>query len=577
MVEQATGRNLTEGVIKQQEDSTQAVSQAAEETRADISPDASKADSTIAGSQAEDMVSMQELLAQESASYRDVHRGMVVKGRVVSVTPEGVMVDIGTKLEGLIPFGQLSSKELADPKTYLHPGDVATVYVVRADIPNATIILSKKRAEQEEAWNEIQEFSKNKTPVEVVIAERVKGGLVADIQGIRAFLPASQVDVRRVNDLVPYVGQKFKVRVVELNRRRNRVIISRRSVIEEEQALVKSHTLAQLKPGFVAEGEVVEITEFGAFVNLGGIDGLVHRSELTWGRFRHPSEVVRKGDRVKVEVLDMDLEKERINLSMKSLIPDPWTTVEQRYSIGDRVKGKVTNLTSFGAFVEIAPGLEGLIHVSEMSWTKRIRHPSEVLKKGDEVESVILRIDQANRRLSLGLRQTQPDPWSSLPDRYPPGTIVEGKITGITEFGAFMEVEEGIEGLIHISELAHERVEDPRQVVKKGDVVQAAVLNIDPIEQRASLSRRRALPQPEVDYSAQPQPESFQPPTEGERGGRRKRAKSGGKKRRDAEYYDDYEMETITPATIGDVYADLFADFKLEDEEEKRPENKPGS
>jgi small subunit ribosomal protein S1 len=238
----------------------------------------------------------------------------------------------------------------------------------------------------------------------------------------------------------------------------------------------------------------VEITDFGVFVNLGGIDGLVHRSELTHGRFNHPRDVVKVGDKVKVEVLDMDLERERINLSMKSLLPNPWENVLTNYVIGQRVSGKVTNLTPFGAFVEIEPGLEGLIHVSEMSWTKRVRHPKEIVTEGDEVETMILKIDTQQQRISLGLRQTQPDPWSSLPDRYPPGTEVTGPITGITDFGVFMEIEEGIEGLVHISELAHEHIEDVNEHFKRGDEVTAVILNIDPVEQRASLSRKRLLP-----------------------------------------------------------------------------------
>ena len=332
-----------------------------------------------------------------------------------------------------------------------------------------------------------------------------------------------------------------------------------------------------LEPGYKTDGEVVEITDFGVFVNLGGIDGLVHRSELTHGRFNHPRDVVKVGDKVKVEVLDMDLERERINLSMKSLLPNPWENVLTNYVIGQRVSGKVTNLTPFGAFVEIEPGLEGLIHVSEMSWTKRVRHPKEIVTEGDEVETMILKIDTQQQRISLGLRQTQPDPWSSLPDRYPPGTEVTGPITGITDFGVFMEIEEGIEGLVHISELSHDHIEDVNEHFKRGDEVTAVILNIDPVEQRASLSRKRLLP-----FTAAPG--SFDEyggaanRGQGAGAGRGGAGRRGGRRSKGIDYDYSYaaaaEAGGGKPTTkLGDVYADLFAQFGLSDfkEEKKEP------
>ncbi|MEZ4607684.1 MAG: 30S ribosomal protein S1 [Deinococcales bacterium] len=400
------------------------------------------------------------------------------------------------------------------------------------------------------------------------MVDRVRGGLVANL-GVRAFLPASQVDVRRVGNLEPYVGQRLKVRIIELNRKRNRIIISRRSILEEELAGKKAETLKNLAPGAVVEGDVVEITDFGAFINLGGVDGLVHRSEIGYQRFNHPREVLKLGQMVKAEVLDMDLSKERINLSMKKLITDPWESVASNYQIGQKIEGKVTNLTPFGAFVELEPGLEGLIHVSEMSWTKRVRHPKEVLKEGDHVEAMILKIDTPEKRVSLGLRQTMPDPWSSLPDRYPPGTEINSKVTGITEFGVFMEIEEGIEGLIHISELAHERIDNISEHFKKGDEISAVILNIDPVEQRASLSRKRLLPYTPPEIEDRPQRDRGDD-RRGSGAGGRSKGRRGGRRGQsiDYDYGSSYSLGDNSGKSVtklGDVYADLFAQFGLSD------------
>lgn len=511
-------------------------------------------------------MTMEDVMAasDDQITRKPIHRGMLVTGQIIMLSQEGLVVDVGAKIEGVVPYNQLFEHEVKQEEAakYFKSGDEIQVYVIRADIPNSTIILSKKRADQERAWNLLNDIYEKKLPVEVEIVEKVRGGLVANL-GVRAFLPASQVDVRRVNDLAPYVGKRLKVRIIELNRKRNRVIISRRSIIEDEIAEQKQETLKKLEPGAKLEGEVVEITDFGAFVNLGGVDGLVHRSELSHGRFNHPREVVKLGDKVKVEILDMDLERERINLSMKSLITDPWENVLANYHIGQKISGKVTNLMPFGAFVEIEPGLEGLIHVSEMSWTKRVRHPKEIVEEGDDVEAMILKIDIAQKRISLGLRQTQPDPWSSLPDRFPPGTEVTGPITGITEFGVFMELEEGIEGLVHISELAHEHIEDISQHFGRGDEINAVVLNIDPVEKRASLSRKRLLPYTAGDGDMA----SSGAPAGGRSGGRKGRR--GGRRGAGIDYDYSYAAgdsgSSRATTKLGDVYADLFAQFGLTD------------
>jgi small subunit ribosomal protein S1 len=513
-------------------------------------------------------MTMEDVIASEADRVNELNRGDIVSGTVVFVGAEGVSVDVGAKIEGVIPLNQLGDDAitLEQAQEMFKPGDKLDAYVVRSDIANGVIILSKKRAEQDRGWRKLQTAVENAEAITVHIDEQVKGGLVANIEGVRAFLPASQLDVRRINDLTPFVGQPLEVRLIELNRKRNRVIISRRAIIEEQKNKAKAETIDRLAPNSILEGKVVEITDFGVFVNLGGVDGLVHRSELTFARFGHPKEVVKLGDAVKVQVMDVDGDRDRINLSMKALQQDPWTAAMERYTIGQRVSGKVTNLTNFGAFVELESGLEGLIHVSELSWTKRVRHPNEVLKEGDEVEAVVLRMDAKDRRISLGMRQTTPDPWSALPAKYPPGTPVKGKVTGLTDFGVFMEIEDGIEGLIHISELANERVTNPAELFKKGDDIEAVVLNIDPVDQRASLSRKRALGGV---------PAAERKPNFG--------SARGGKKR--DEYRYDYAANTANMANadagggkvttkLGDVYADLFAQFGLGGKKDDKAEEK---
>ncbi|MFC4452461.1 30S ribosomal protein S1 [Deinococcus sonorensis] len=531
-------------------------------------------------------MTMEDVLASESApTLREVSRGDVLTGTVVFISNDGLAVDVGAKIEGVIPFNQLGDEPITyeQAQATYKPGDQIEAYVVRSDIANGQIVLSKKRADQDKGWRVLADMQERDESFQVDIIEKVRGGLVAQIDGIRAFLPASQVDTRRVNDLDPYVGHPLEVKLIELNRKRNRVIISHRAIMEAQKAQARETTMVQLEPGAIFEGEVVEITDFGVFVNLGGIDGLVHRSELTFGRFNHPREVVKVGDKVKVQVIDVDPTRERINLSMKALTTDPWESAIDKYSVGQRIKGKVTNLTNFGAFVEIEPGLEGLVHVSEMSWTKRVRHPNEVLKEGDEVEALILRIDPKDRRISLGLRQTTDDPWGSLPDRYPPGTPVKGKVTGLTDFGVFMEIEEGIEGLIHISELDLNRVNNPADLFKKGDDIEAVILNIDPVEQRASLSRRRALGGGPAVGGGQGRGGDYVSQGGGARsdsrmGGGQSGPRRGGRRGGGVDYDYSYAAKDASAGKIstklGDVYADLFAQFGLGGSDEKKDDTK---
>ncbi len=525
---------------------------------------------------AAEMTMEQALQEAEGRLGAKVRRGQVLTGRVVFVGSEGVAVDVGAKVEGIIPFNQLTEEPLSEEelKTMLKPGDEVEVYVVRVDLPNNVIILSKKRAEADKAWRKIVELAEKGEPIEVTVREKVRGGLVAYLEGVRAFIPASQVDIKRVAELDEFVGQTIPVKITEINRKKGRVILSRRALLEEDQKKKRAEVLESLEPGAEVEGQVVEVTDFGAFVNLGAIDGLIHRSELSWGRFEHPKEVVKVGDEVKAKVLSVDKERERVNLSIKALTPDPWQTAAEKYEVGQRIKGKVVGLTPFGAFVEIEPGLEGLIHITEMSWTKRPRHPSEVLKEGEEVEAVVLRIDPEQRRLSLGLRQTLPDPWKELPEKYPPGTVVKGKITGVTDFGVFVEIEEGIEGLVHISELDYEHIENPADRFKKGEELEVVVLGIDATDQRVSLSRKRLLPPPvpteeeEPERKRRPRQKKGKggPKRGGPRGPRRDRELPGIATAQGADLGSFVGGESNTSVKLGDLYGDLLSDLGLEEE-----------
>ena len=531
-----------------------------------------------------EMTMEQALQEAESRLGAKVRRGQVIKGRVVFVGSEGVAVDVGAKVEGIIPFNQLTEEPLSEEelKQMLKPGDEVEVYVVRVDLPNNVIILSKKRAEADKAWRKIVELYEKGEPVEVTVREKVRGGLVAYLEGVRAFIPASQVDIKRVADLDEFVGQTIPVKITELNRKKGRVILSRRVLLEEDQKKKRAEVLERLQPGDEVEGKVVEVTEFGAFVNLGAIDGLIHRSELSWGRFEHPREVVKVGDEVKAKVLSVDKERERVNLSIKALTPDPWQTAAEKYEVGQRIKGKVVGLTPFGAFVEIEPGLEGLIHITEMSWTKRPRHPSDVLKEGEEVEAVVLRIDPEQRRLSLGLRQTLPDPWKELPEKYPPGTVVKGKITGVTDFGVFVEIEDGIEGLVHISELDYEHIDNPAERFKKGDELEVVVLNIDATDQRVSLSRKRLLPPPvptedeEQEKKRRPRQKKAKGKRPPQRGPRRERELPGIATAQGADLGSFVGGESNTSVKLGDLYGDLLADLGLEEESEPEAASEAG-
>ncbi|HSL20911.1 MAG TPA: 30S ribosomal protein S1 [Vicinamibacterales bacterium] len=430
----------------------------------------------------------QRLLELYDNSFRNLSEGEVVKGTVLKVTPSEVVVDVGYKSEGMVPI-----EEFIDENGHVtvQPGDTVDVLLERTEDRDGYVVLSREKAEKMKIWDEVEKAYAERKVVIGRVIERIKGGLAVDI-GVRAFLPGSQIDVRPVRNLDALKGQELRMRVIKVNKKRGNIVLSRKALLEEENAERKKHTLDTLAEGKVLRGTVKNITDYGAFIDLGGIDGLLHITDMSWGRVGHPSELFKVNDEIDVVVLKYDPATERVSLGHKQLVGDPWQTVVDRYPIGHRVNGKVVSLTDYGAFIELEPGVEGLIHVSEMSWSKRVKHPSKVLNVGDAVEAMVLGVDPAARRISLGLKQVESNPWHELAGKYPVGTTITGKVRNLTEFGAFVEVEEGIDGLIHISDMSwSKRVKHPSEVLKKGDTVQAMVLNIDAENQRLSLGLKQ--------------------------------------------------------------------------------------
>ncbi len=435
-----------------------------------------------------DPAEYQRLLELYDNSFRNLSEGEVVKGTVLKVTPSEVVVDVGYKSEGMIPI-----EEFIDENGHVtvQPGDTVDVLLERTEDRDGYVVLSREKAEKMKIWDEVEKAYAEKKVVIGRVIERIKGGLAVDI-GVRAFLPGSQIDVRPVRNLDALRGQELRMRVIKVNKKRGNIVLSRKSLLEEENAERKKHTLDTLAEGKVLRGTVKNITDYGAFIDLGGIDGLLHITDMSWGRVGHPNELFKVNDEIDVVVLKYDPATERVSLGHKQLVGDPWQTVIDRYPIGHRVSGKVVSLTDYGAFIELEPGVEGLIHVSEMSWSKRVKHPSKVLNVGDPVEAMVLGVDPAARRISLGLKQVESNPWHELGDKYPVGTTITGKVRNLTEFGAFVEVEDGIDGLIHISDMSwSKRIKHPSEVLKKGDTVQAMVLNIDAENQRLSLGLKQ--------------------------------------------------------------------------------------
>jgi small subunit ribosomal protein S1 len=423
------------------------------------------------------------------SSLQELHVGDVVRGTVVQVTDDTVVVDVGYKSEGVIPIEEFRDES---GQILVKVGDEIDVLFERRENESGLISLSKTKADRQRIWGSLEEGS----VVEGKITGRIKGGLTVDI-GVSAFLPGSQVDIRPVRNLDKLLGATLKFKIIKLNKRRGNIVLSRRVLLEEERDSMRGQTLENLTEGQVVEGMVKNLTDYGAFIDLGGLDGLLHITDMSWGRVNNPAEILTVGQKLNVKILKFDRERERVSLGLKQIIPDPWSGVEEHYPVGGRVKGKVVSLTDYGAFIELEDGVEGLIHVSEMSWTKRVKHPNKLLNVGDEVETVILALDIPNRRISLGLKQAEPNPWDQIGEKFPAGTIIEGQIKNITDFGIFVGVDEGIDGLVHISDLSWtRRIKHPSELYRKGDTVKAVVLNIDRENERFSLGIKQLTPDP---------------------------------------------------------------------------------
>ena len=432
-----------------------------------------------------------EALFEES--LRTVKPGGVVKGRVVGVTSTHVLIDVGYKSEGQIPIHEFTDRQ---GNVTVKVGDDVDVYFDSSESEGGGIVLSRQRAENLKIWEDLEKAFNEGLGVEGQIVGKVKGGFKVDV-GVPGFLPGSHVDIRPNRNLDRFVGTKDRFAILKFNRARGNVVVSRRALLEQERDSLKQEILKILEEGVILEGTVKNITGYGAFVDLGGIDGILHISDMSWGRINHPSEIVQVGEKVKVVVLKFDAEKERISLGMKQLNPDPWHTVADKYPVGSRVQGKVISLMDYGAFVELESGIEGLIHISEMSWTRKVAHPSKILSVGQQVEVVVLNVDPGHRRISLGLKQIMANPWEAAKEQYPVGTVVKGPVRNITDFGIFVGIEEGIDGLVHISDLHWtKKIKHPSELYKKGDIVEAKVLGVNVENERFSLGIKQLAPDP---------------------------------------------------------------------------------
>ncbi len=427
-----------------------------------------------------------------SESEEAVSEDHVLKGTVLKLTPTHVVVDIGAKSEGMLPIAEVLDHQ-GNPK--FQPGDEIDVMREKGETEEGYINLSHQKAQRLRAWDEIEKAYNENKPITARVVERIKGGLTVDILGAQAFLPGSQADLRPVRNLDALKGHPLEVAVIKLNKKRGNIVVSRKQILEQEQNEKKSKTLEHLEEGAMLTGVVKNLTEYGAFVDLGGIDGLLHITDMSWGRLTHPRDLVNVGDQIQVKVLKFDNDKQRVSLGFKQLTPDPWLDASHRYPVGAHVSGRVISVTDYGAFVELEQGIEGLVHVSEMTWSKRMKHPSKLVNVGDQVECVVLNVNPQERRISLGMRQLAPNPWDALHDKYPVGANVEGRVRNLTDFGAFIEIEDGIDGLVHVSNLSWtKRVKHPSEVLKKGDRVKAVVLAIEPDKRRLSLGVKQLQP-----------------------------------------------------------------------------------
>jgi small subunit ribosomal protein S1 len=438
----------------------------------------------------------EQLRQQIEQSFSAVQEGQIVKGRILTVGDKEVIIDIGFKSSGIVPRNEFGTAEIK-------PGDEVEVYIERLEDAQGQLLLSKTKADRLRRWQRVEQAYYNEEVIEGTILRRIKGGMIAEIfDGLEAFLPGSQIDVRPVRDFDAYVGKRMEFKIVKINPANENVVISHKALVEKELQKQREEILSKMEPGQVLEGTVKNITDFGVFIDLGGVDGLLHITDLSWGRVSHPSELVQLGQKLNVVVLDYDKERQRISLGLKQLLPHPWENIDEKYKEGDVVEGKVVSITDYGAFVELEKGIEGLVHISEMSWTDHVRHPSQKVALGQLVKVKILNIDRENRKISLGMKQLEPNPWEDIAKRYPPGTILRGKVRNITNFGVFVEIEPGIDGLVHISDLSWtRRIQHPNEVVKKGQELDVVVLEIDEANQRISLGHKQIQTNPWNDFA----------------------------------------------------------------------------
>jgi small subunit ribosomal protein S1 len=436
----------------------------------------------------EDFGSILDQFEQEQSTLQE---GEVVRGTVVGITERGVVIDFGYKSEGIVNQNEfMENGQLA-----VKPGDEVDVLVKNMETGEGFPVLSRADAVRLRAWDDLEKAFEEDTPVKGRVIERIKGGLRVDVDGIPAFLPGSQVDIRPVRNLDSLRGREIEAKVIKLNRKRSNIVLSRKAILEERDAGRKGETLNQIEEDIIVEGQIKNLTDYGAFVDLGGLDGLLHVTDMSWGRLQNPGEMFKVGDSVQVKVLRFDRGRERVSLGYKQLLPDPWETIEERFPLGTRITGKIASVTDYGAFVELEPGVEGLVHVSEMSWSKRVKHPSKIVNPGDTVEVEVLGVDPKARRISLGMKQVQANPWQTLSDRYHVGARVQGRVRNLTDFGAFIEIEDGVDGLVHVSDISwSHRIKHPGEVLKKGQPVDAVITSIDPENRRMSLSIKELEP-----------------------------------------------------------------------------------
>ncbi len=441
----------------------------------------------------EDFAAMFEASMKERGGDGLLKEGDIVKGTVVQVTKDYAVVDIGYKSEGQIPIGEFTSPR---GEVSVKAGDAVEVLLESRENDTGMVVLSKEKADKMRIWDEISAACERDEIVKGTIVGRVKGGLSVDI-GVKAFLPGSQVDIRPVRNLDQYISKEFEFKVIKFNKKRGNIVLSRRVLLEKQREELKKETLKNLREGAVLKGVVKNLTDYGAFIDLGGIDGLLHITDMSWGRIGHPSEMFNVGDEVRVVVLKFDPSQERVSLGLKQIQEDPWHRADEKYPVGTRIHGKVVSITDYGAFIEIEQGVEGLVHVSEMSWTKRLKHPAKVLEVGRDVEAVVLDIDPKAKRIALGMKQTEANPWTLLEDKYPIGSVIKGQVRNVTDFGIFIGVEDGVDGLVHVSDISWtQRVKHPGEMFKKGDEVEAAVLNIDVENERFSLGIKQLQQDP---------------------------------------------------------------------------------